>query len=129
MKFEKIKIKPTSVRDDGKVFFDLDNIDLPEGFKAKERWLAFIPAGGYGGNHKHARIECFIGIGEGMMFIWQDESGKIQEEAMHPNGEYFLFVVHPYLPHAVINNGSKEAIMLEYADGPLVDVEYLDLIK
>jgi uncharacterized RmlC-like cupin family protein len=122
------RVEPRYRRPDGLYSIDLASIKPPAGFTIRDAGLFLIPAGVIGGNHRHPRQECFIGLGEGLAVIWQDEHGQTHEEPMNPDGEVRLFHMPSMLPHAVINRGSGPATLYELADGPQVDVERIKLV-
>lgn len=131
MEFAKMPIKSVFNKT-GKLAIDIDAVDLPKDFETKERWVIQFGGLTYGGCHTHERIECFVGFGEGLIFVWKDEQGKLHQESMNPEGELYMFKVEAGLPHAVVNLSTAPATMLEYADGPLVaemDAEIEKFIK
>lgn len=102
----------------------LNTDDIPvDSSKIKDQQIVHLAPGSIGGNHKHPRVEWFIGIGD-LLFHWLDENGKAHSEHMNPNGEIRLIEVPPFLPHAVENASSTQnGVLFEMADGKMVDVE------
>lgn len=127
---DEISFTPKYKRENGLWVVDPDNVNLPDDFLVKERSIVYIPPGQYGGNHKHPRSEAFFGIGsKGLFLVWLDESGQRREaEMVGENQELTLFVVPPYVPHAVINRDTSFAVLVEYADGPSEGVEPVDVL-
>jgi uncharacterized cupin superfamily protein len=104
------------------------SLPLPENFQIKERNVVYIPAGEFGGNHKHSRTEAFIGIGEQLFIVWLDDKGKKHEDKMMDGEQLFFFIVEPFTPHAVINKGSGFAVLVELADRSNDDVERFEVL-
>lgn len=106
---------------------DPDAVDLP--FEVKERSIVYIPPEAKGGNHKHPRIEAFIGIGEGLIVVWVDSKGKKHEERMNENGNLAIFVMPTNTPHAVVNTSKSQfGVLFEYANESQHDVEMVELV-
>jgi hypothetical protein len=81
-----------------------------------------------GGNHKHPRIEWFVGIGE-LEFIWLDKNGNKKIQQMNPDGQLLLIEVPPFLPHAVKNSSvEKIGILFELADDTANGVEKIKIL-
>lgn len=125
---EKITIQPSFTYPNGVWNLNLADIKLPEGFLKKEEKLLCIPAGAVGGNHSHPRTEIFIGVGENLLLVWEDAEGTRHKENMSDAGAQCMFIVHSLTPHAVVNNGTQAALLLEIADGPLVDAMDANLV-
>lgn len=106
----------------------LNTNDIPlESQRIKDTRIVHFAPQSKGGNHRHPRIEWFIGIGD-LMFVWLDEHGHKHSEHMNPNEKLLLFEVPPFLPHAVVNKSDKEiGILFEYGDGMLVDKEEVEV--
>lgn len=97
-------------------------------FEVQEQSLITIPPGKIGGNHKHPRKEAFIGLGEKLYLVWQDNDGKIHEEKMEDENVN-LFIIPSMLPHAVINKSTTAvATLYEYASEPQHDVKRVELV-
>ena len=126
---EKTPIEPTYKKVNGLWNLRTDQLPLPEGFNVNERSIVYIPSGEYGGNHKHPRREAFVGVGEELYMIWEDEKSHIHEEKMMDGEQIFMFDVEPFTPHAVVNRGSGFAILVELATGPNVSVERVDILN
>lgn len=97
-------------------------------FTITERDLIYLPAGGVGGNHKHPRTEAFLGIGSGLILLWQDKAGTIHREQMDDSKGLTLFVVRSMTPHAVVNKAAGPAVLIEFADAAQHGVEPADLL-
>ncbi len=105
-----------------------DDVPIDKNLIHDQQIVHFSPQT-FGGNHKHPRIEWFIGIGD-LTFWWLDEDGKKHEEHMNPEGQLVLIEVPSYLPHAVVNNSvTKNAVMFEYADAKMSNVEEIVIVK
>ena len=128
---EQFPVEPKYRKDNGLVLQDIDREDLPLGFKPISRSLITISPKQAGGNHKHVRIEAFIGIGAGLEIIWVDEQGERHSELMNSDDKLRLFVVDSMVPHAIRNNGDVPAVVLEYADLPQEKspVEFVEVVK
>jgi len=126
MKIKQIPITPTYKRENGLWVLDIDKIKIP--FDIKERSVVNIPPGQIGGNHKHPRQEAFIGVGEGLELVWK-QSDKTESVKMNPGGELMLFLIPPYLEHAVVNNSeTANGILIEFADLIQRDVQVCKVI-
>ncbi len=108
----------------------LNTDDLPiNRDNIKDQQIVHLAPQSVGGNHKHQRIEWFIGIGE-LYFVWLDEAGKRCEQHMHPEGKIFLIEVPPLLPHAVVNKSATQAgVLFELADGKMENVEQIKVYE
>lgn len=129
MKPKITKLKFTYKREDSDIWV-LNKKDIPvDDEKIKDEQIVHIAPGNSGGNHKHPRIEWFIGIGE-LEFYWLDAKGEEHKTHMNPNGELLLLEIPPYLPHAVKNvSKDKIGIIFELADRVQEGVEKIQLIK
>jgi uncharacterized RmlC-like cupin family protein len=131
---ERIPLEPKYRRDNGLFVVSLDNLVLPPSydkldFDARERSLVSIPAGQAGGNHKHPRLEAFFTLDSTVELHWIDGSGAPQMEPMGPvDGQAYVFVIPPMVPHAVLNNGEAPITLIEFADGPQRDVEPIRIV-
>lgn len=130
MYVEKRIIEPTYKKDNGTWALDTQKVLLGSMFVPIEQSIIHLPAGQAAGNHRHARQEALLGIGATAFFLWQDENGKVYEEAMNPNNTLYLFVIPPNVPHAVINRSSDEPVILyEYFDDIHSGVEKVNLLR
>jgi uncharacterized RmlC-like cupin family protein len=125
---KKFPIDPTYRKDNGLWNLETLTLSFPDSFKVTERNIVYIPAGKFGGNHKHPRTEAFIGVGEQLFMVWQDDEGNEHEEKMMDGDQLYLFYVEPLTPHVVINRGTSFGLLTEFANGPNVDIERADLI-
>lgn len=106
----------------------LNSKDIPvESSKIKDQQIVHLASQSIGGNHRHPRTEWFIGIGDLELF-WLDENGVQQSKHMHPNGQIFLIKIPPFLPHAVKNSSNIFAVLFEYGDDIMRDVEPIKVI-
>lgn len=101
--------------------------DLREGINPNPAFdqHIFIKPGKGGGNHKHPRTEWFTGT-KSLQIVWQDEVGQNHTEDL---GEGIRIEISPFTPHAVINNGSEDALLIEWADGPLVNEVDIQIVE
>jgi len=125
---KKIPIDPTYRKDNGLWNLETSTLPFPNDFQIKERNVVYIPAGEFGGNHKHPRTEAFVGIGEELFMVWQDEKGKKHEDKMMNGEQLYFFYIEPFTPHAVINKGQSFAVLTEFADGPNTNVERFNVL-
>jgi oxalate decarboxylase/phosphoglucose isomerase-like protein (cupin superfamily) len=125
---KKIPIDPTYRKDNGLWNLETPTLPFPNDFQVKERNVVYIPAGEFGGNHKHPRAEAFVGIGEELYMVWKDENGEKHEDKMMDGNQLYFFYVEPFTPHAVINKSSGFAVLVEFANGPNVRVERADVL-
>lgn len=128
---EKHAFTPTYRKENGLWLLNVDTPELPvDDFTIVERNVAYIPAGEYGGNHKHPRTEAFVGIGE-LELIWQDTNGERHSELMSTaeENQLRLFIVRSMTPHVVINRGKSAAVLIEFADAAQHDVELVNLLQ
>ena len=127
---QKIDLTPKYKKDNGVYILDAANVPLPDGFALKEQSLVYVPAGVVAGNHKHPRQEAFICFQKGAELHWIDASGKKHINAMNSeDGSAPLFVVPSQVPHAVVNTSENVVTIMAYGDGPLVDVELMDVVE
>ena len=126
-KIVKIEVEWNYRREDGLgVVKELKNI-LPEGFEVKEESVVYFPGGAVGGNHKHPRVEVFVGFGD-LELVWEEE-GEIKREDMFEEGGLKMFLISEFAPHAVVNKSETEmGILIEWADGEQRDVESVNLV-
>ncbi len=123
-------IVPKYKRDNGVLVLDLDNIPLPNDLVVRERSLVRLPAGQIAGNHKHPRTEAYVCLEEGAELHWIDDEGNIQVEQMQQtDGDPRLFIIPPLVPHAISNSSAHDITLLGYADGPLEDVQAVEIVK
>ncbi len=120
---------PTYKKENGLWLLNVDTTDVPSNFTVVERNIVYIPGGEFGGNHKHPRNEAFIGIGDSLQLIWQDDEGNNHTETMSNDSELSLFVVHSLTPHVVVNKGNAPAMLIEFADDKQHDVVAVDLLN
>ena len=130
MHVEKIIIEPTYKKDNGLWALDTQKV-LPESlFVPMEQSIISLPPGQAAGNHKHVRQEALLGIGTTAFFLWQDDNGKVHEEAMNPDNTLYLFIIPPNVPHAVVNRShDKLVILYEYFDDIYRDTERVNLLQ
>ncbi len=124
----KIPIQPSYRKENGIFVIAIDDIVLPSEFKVKQKAVINIPAKQIAGNHKHPRTECFISITQGLKLVWLDKEGKKYEKHMREGKELFLWILASNTPHAVINAGDGEGVLLEYADDVQHDVERVEIV-
>jgi hypothetical protein len=71
----------------------------------------------FGGNHKHPRREIFIALSDDVELHWVDTDGITHIHKMKEKNQLYLFDVHPFVPHAIINKSQNSAaVILELAD-------------
>jgi uncharacterized RmlC-like cupin family protein len=123
-------IEPLYKKPNGLYVQEIDRDDLPLGFASKVRHLVTIPAGQCSANHKHPRSEGFIGIGSALKFYWLDNNGTRHCEVMTKDDGLLLFVVPPFVAHAIVNESDAPAVLLEYANMPQSekDIEIVQVI-
>ncbi len=125
---EILRFKATDRREDGLTVINNSSIPFPDDFKNNFHASIVFTPGSKGGNHKHPRTELFYSTGD-LTLVYLDEDGKKIEVSMAPEeNEYKLFVITPYLPHAVVNRTKKDLVLVEFADGEQVDVEPVKII-
>ena len=128
MTVEKKVIQPAYTKDKGFWVIRTQEYFSEIPFQVAEQSLITIPPGKIGGNHKHPRLEAFIGLGNELYLLWQDEKGELHEERMEDEN-INLFIIPSMLPHAVINKSdSAVATLYEYASESQHDVEKVDLV-
>ncbi|NMC98927.1 MAG: hypothetical protein GYA62_04325 [Bacteroidales bacterium] len=125
---EFIKLNYTYKKPESEVWV-LNTDDLPlEKELIKDTQIVHLAPKSIGGNHKHSRIEWFIGIGD-MEFVWQNEKGETQKEHMNPNGQITLIKVPPFVAHTVVNKSEdKPGILFEMANAKMSDAEIVKII-
>lgn len=129
MQPEVIKFNPSYTREDGLMVINKEDVPFPEKLDLTEDSIVVFPPNAKGGNHKHPRTEVFVGFGE-LILYWLDENGE--KQSMHMSGEsssLLLFVIPPFLAHAVVNESeSEQAVLYEWADAKQHDVQSVDII-
>lgn len=127
--YETILFDPTYVNENGLLALNSKSIPFPKDFEIKDTAVVYLKPSVAGGNHKHPRTEIFVGFG-GLVFYYQDENNKLQSELMYDkHGKLKLFIVPPFLAHAVRNESSMPAFLYEFADHEQHDVEKIDLFN
>jgi uncharacterized RmlC-like cupin family protein len=130
MQITKSLIKPTYTKESGLWALDTQSVVPVDSFTAVEQSIIWLPPNEVAGNHKHVREEALIGIGTSALFLWQDDDGVVHKEPMNPNGELYLFLIPPNVPHAVVNESSTDPVMLyEYFSDVYTSVERVDLLQ
>ena len=124
---EIIDIKPKYRKDNGLYVLDIDNFALPKDFIVKERITVTIPAGVIAGQHKHPRHEAFVALSSNLLLIWLDENSQKNEVKMKDGSDLKLIIMPPNFPHAVINKGSSDAVLLELANDIQHNVVKMDI--
>ncbi len=128
MSVQQIVIDPFYKKENGVVVYRIDDTSVPVPFPVLYKSLIYLPPRQIGGNHKHARMEAFLGSAY-LEFAWIDEQGKTHRVPMTKNSEPILFVVSPFVPHAVINTSDTEqATLFEFADDPVLKPEYVAIV-
>lgn len=126
---QKIPLAIKYKKQNGILVFDLDNLTLPTDFKKQEKSLVIIPPQQIGGNHKHPRTEILIALTDTLEIHWIDGEQHKHHEIMSQANQFSLFLVPPYLPHAVINlSNEHNAALYELANAPQHDVETVSVI-
>ncbi|NTU73651.1 hypothetical protein HGB07_05820 [Candidatus Roizmanbacteria bacterium] len=127
MNIRKLAIEPTYKKENGLWSLNIRDLLPKIEFIPVEQSLILIPPNQFGGNHKHPRTEAFIGVGRRLELIWKDDEGALHEEAMNEE-KLYLFIVPPFVPHAVINKSSDmDAILYEFADAKQHEVELIEI--
>ncbi len=122
------KLNFTYKRDDGDVWvLNLDDVPIDKNL-IKDQQIVYFGPESVGGNHKHPRVEWFIGVGD-LSLIWIDENGEKHEESMNPDDQLLLIEIPTFLPHAVKNNSdSKQAFLFEYANAKMEKAETIKIV-
>lgn len=129
MKVDVIPIQNFDKRADGMLKIDLKDLPLPSDFLNRHQVMIYIPPMGFGGNHKHPRREVFISLSDDVELHWVDENGIIHINKMKEENQVYLFDVHPFVPHAIINLSQKSAaVLLELTDDYQHDVEPYEVL-
>jgi uncharacterized RmlC-like cupin family protein len=130
MRVKKIILEPTPRKDKGSWILNTQQVVPPGTLDIVEQAIVWLTPGKTAANHRHARSEALLGIGEALYFFWQDEEGTIYEEEMYPNGVLYLFLIPPNVPHAVINRSvDKPAFLYEYFDDIFRGIETVELVR
>ena len=101
------------------------DIQIPEGFNIDHSQTCNIrvPAHQPAGRHDHPRTEILILVSGSADYLWIDSAGKLNRLPMAGGTELLLFKTTPGVPHGVINTGDTDAVFIELANGPQVDVK------
>ena len=119
-------ISPEYKKENGFYVLDIDHVQVP--FEIKERSIVYLPPSEFGGNHRHPRQEAFVGFGEDLEFVW-NEDGKTRTTLMNPGGQLQLILVPPNLEHVVFNRSQTQmAVLLEFADGLQREVQVAKVV-
>jgi len=112
---------------------ELKDLALPDSFKnAPPARLAFVAAGGWGGNHKHERQEAFVAGSPGLYIVWRDKNGMHQEQMTAADGTPQVYLVDAWVPHMVVNKGQQPAVLYEvmsHNDGPATPLEGAESLR
>lgn len=122
---------PFSYKKDGSDVWVFNTSSLPvPSRKIKDQQMIVLGPGFAGGNHRHPRTEWFIALSAGLEIYWLDDKGELQSARMFSENEELMLVeVPPMLPHAVKNtHQSEKAILVEFADAKMSDVERVEVI-
>lgn len=124
-----IPIQNVDMRPDGMLKIDLNDFPFPSDFSKYQQVALYIPPMRRGGNHKHPRREVFVCLNEDVELHWVDENGHTHVNPMREGNQLYLFDVHPFVPHAIINlSSTSAAVVLEFADADQHDVEPCSVI-
>lgn len=125
------KFDPTYTRQDGLLVLNDQSIPLPPGFTPDPQFRSTVifPSGARGGDHYHKiRQEVFVGFGEDLKLIIEDPQTKDNQTFMmdpsHHQGKLVALWMEPGLPHAVVNTGPTNALLIEFADHAQESVPY-----
>jgi uncharacterized RmlC-like cupin family protein len=125
---ERYPVEPKYQKENGLYVIDSDDLPFPADFRIAERSIVRIPAGQVAGNHRHPRLEAYVTCDD-VTLVWVDENGERHMEAMGEASGLALFVVRSMVPHAVVNHSQSGATIIGFADGPLVDVEPMQVAE
>jgi hypothetical protein len=136
MQVEKTSFKPTYRREERGIFvLNAKDIPLPADYPGRDivNIVHFGPHS-WGGNHRHAHREVFVGFGDGLYLVWRDEDGQKQEAKMTGSGEaLYAFIVSAHVPHVIENRSDSTGIVYEIRDSQEEAIESLsdadDLLK
>lgn len=132
-KGEKMKVDVIPIQQDNNGKFlklDLNRLPLPPDFLNSRQMMIVIPPGEIGGNHKHPRREIFISLSDDLELHWIDEKGLTHRQKMKDKNQFYLFNIHPFVPHAVVNRSqSSDALLLELYDEEQFDVELFPVLS
>lgn len=123
---ERITLPPTYIKENGTWVLNLKDIVFPSYFIPKEQSLISIAPLQFGGNHKHPRMEAFIATSP-MKLVWIDDENRQREEQMYTAGQITIYLMPPYIPHAVINTSAQSVLLYEFANEPQHDVQIVSL--
>ena len=125
-----IDFEPDYLRQGGKLKVTiLQNLPLPGDFVPREQSIVDFEPGATGGNHKHPRTEIFYVHRGELSLYWTNGQGKTKKMKMGPSkNKNRLFVIPPFVPHAVVNESEKPAVLVELANEPQADVQKVDLV-
>ena len=124
MRVNVVPIQNFDKRVDGLLKIDFINLPLPSDFLNHHQIMIYIPPMRFGGNHKHPRREIFVSLSDDVELHWVDEDGITHRNRMKEENQIYLFDVHPFVPHAIINLSQKSAAVIsELADDYQSDFE------
>lgn len=124
MEVDITSIREFDERSNGILKINLDNLPLPVEFSNHQQTLIYIPPMQYGGNHKHPRREIFISLSNNVEVHWIDKNGTKYINKMREGNQIYMFDVHPFVPHAIVNLSKKSpAVISELTNVHQHDVE------
>ena len=130
MKVDKIPIYPLDLKENGLCKIDLSQIPLPDEFSEYQQIMIYLPPLTTGGNHRHPRRELFFSLNEELQLHWIDEKGILQIWPMKEKDQLYLFDVHPFVPHAIVNTSPQTgAVLLEITNEKQYGVEAYPVIS
>lgn len=124
MEVDIIPVYEFDARIDGLLKVDLDKLPLPSDFINQHQILIYIPPMQFGGNHKHPRREIFFSLNDNIELHWIDKNGTTHVNKMREENQIYIFDVHPFVPHAIVNLSQKlAAVLLEFTNDRQHNVE------
>lgn len=121
-------LEPSYKKENGTWVLRMGDMVFPDYFTLAEQSLVSIPPGAFGGNHKHPRIEMYIACHKELYLLWLDENGDKHEDVMYDPDKIKLWIIPPFIPHAVVNRAEEPAVFYEFANESQHDVEVVTLV-
>jgi uncharacterized RmlC-like cupin family protein len=120
-----IAVHAFDLKTNGLLKIDLNVLPIPQDFMIYSSFFLTIPPLQYGGNHKHAHRELFISLDDHLELHWLDGEGKAFSHKMKEGNCIYLFNVHPFTPHALVNMSKMHsAAFLEFQDSEQKEIEH-----
>lgn len=115
------RISPIYTKENGVWVLAVSEIRKNIPFEIIDETVVHIPPHQVAGQHSHLRSEAFVCMGEDVFLHWKHDQTQKSFE-MNPEGNVFVCILPSGVAHAVENTSSNSVYLLEFADGPQIEV-------